>query len=135
MKILSQNEYDIFYNEVKIASTNLENKEKLLENIYDKIEKDLYIIGSTIVEDKLQEKVPETIRDLSLADIKIWMLTGDKMDTAENIAKSCNLINENIYLFRLCGQKNSGHDNAINSITEFALIIIIILLMNKENLL
>ena len=121
MKILSQNEYDIFYNEVKIASKNLENKEKLLENIYDKIEKDLYIIGSTIVEDKLQEKVPETIRDLSLADIKIWMLTGDKMDTAENIAKSCNLINENIYLFRLCGQKNSGHDNAINSITEFAL--------------
>ena len=121
MKILSQEEYDIFAYEVKIASTSLENKEELLENIYDKIERNLYIIGATIVEDKLQENVPETIRDLSLADIKIWMLTGDKMDTAENIAKSCNLINDEIYLFRLCGKENSGYDNAINSITEFAL--------------
>jgi len=121
MKILSQEEYNDFIKEVKIASTSLENKEELLNNIYDKIETNLYIIGATIVEDKLQENVPETIRDLSLADIKIWMLTGDKMDTAENIAKSCNLINDEIYLFRLCGKQNSGYDNAINNITEFQL--------------
>ena len=121
MKILSQEEYNDFIKEVKKASTSLENKEELLNNIYDKIETNLYIIGATIVEDKLQENVPETIRDLSLADIKIWMLTGDKMDTAENIAKSCNLINDEIYLFRLCGKQNSGYDNAINNITEFQL--------------
>ena len=121
MKILSQDEYNNFIKEVKIASTSLENKEELLTNIYDKIETNLYVIGATIVEDKLQENVPETIRDLSFADIKIWMLTGDKMDTAENIAKSCNLLNDEIYLFRLCGKQNSGYDNAINSITEFQL--------------
>ncbi len=42
--------------------------------------------------DRLQEDVPETIRDLIRANIKVWMLTGDKMETAENIAKSCKLI-------------------------------------------
>ena len=121
MKILSQNEYDAFAQEVKIASTSLENKEELLSKAYEKVENNLYIIGATIVEDKLQDNVPETIRDLRLANIKIWMLTGDKMDTAENIAKSCNLINEEIYLFRLCGNLNSGFEDAITSITEFQL--------------
>ena len=121
MKILSQNEYDAFAQEVKIASTSLENKEELLSKAYEKVENNLYIIGATIVEDKLQDNVPETIRDLRLANIKIWMLTGDKMDTAENIAKSCNLINEEIFLFRLCGNQNSGFEDAITSVTEFQL--------------
>ena len=121
MKILSQNEYDIFAKEVKEASTSLENKEALLAKAYEKVENNLYLIGATIVEDKLQDNVPETIRDMRLANIRIWMLTGDKMDTAENIAKSCNLINEEIFLFRLCGNKNSGYENAITSITEFQL--------------
>jgi P-type E1-E2 ATPase len=44
------------------------------------------------VEDKLQDKVPETIRDLLKANIKVWMLTGDKLETAENIGYSCKLI-------------------------------------------
>ena len=121
MKILSQNEYDLFAKEVKEASTSLENKDELLAKAYEKVENNLYIIGATIVEDKLQENVPETIRDMRLANIKIWMLTGDKMDTAENIAKSCNLINEEIFLFRLCGNKNSGYEDAITSVTEFQL--------------
>ena len=121
MKILSQNEYDSFEKDVREASTSLNNKEELLAQAYEKVENNLYIIGATIVEDKLQENVPETIRDLRLANIKIWMLTGDKMDTAENIAKSCNLINEDITLFRLCGNENSGFDDAITSVTDFQL--------------
>lgn len=121
MKILSQSEYDNFMQEVKVASTSLDEKEELLANAYEKVENNLYIIGATIVEDKLQENVPETIRDLRLANIKIWMLTGDKMDTAENIGKSCNLISEDIQLFRLCGNPDSGYKDAITSVTEFQL--------------
>ena len=121
MKILSQEELDSFLNEVRIASTSLDNKDELLTLAYEKIEKNLNIIGATIVEDKLQDNVPETIRDLHMANIKIWMLTGDKMDTAENIAKSCNLINEEMTVFRLCGNKNSGFDDAITSVTDFHL--------------
>ncbi len=56
------------------------------------LESELYLIGATAVLDRLQDEVPETIRDLIRANIKVWMLTGDKLETAENIAKSCNLI-------------------------------------------
>ena len=64
----------------------------MLDELIDEVESDLFAIGATAVEDKLQENVPETISDLLKANIKIWMLTGDKMETAENIAKSCRLI-------------------------------------------
>ena len=121
MKVLSQAEYDEFSQDVKAASLLLEGKEKALEKAYEKVENNLYIIGATIVEDRLQDNVPETIRDLRMANIKIWMLTGDKMDTAENIAKSCNLINDEIKVFRLCGNPNSGFKDAITDITEFSL--------------
>lgn len=50
------------------------------------IEKDLILIGCTAIEDKLQEGVPSCIEILSRAGIKIWVLTGDKMETAINIA-------------------------------------------------
>jgi len=50
------------------------------------IEKELVLIGSTAIEDKLQEGVPECIETLSRAGIKIWVLTGDKLETAINIA-------------------------------------------------
>jgi phospholipid-translocating ATPase len=42
--------------------------------------------------DELQEEVPETLRDLQRADIRVWMLTGDKLETAMQIGTACNLI-------------------------------------------
>uniref|UniRef100_A0A8C8HYH2 Phospholipid-transporting ATPase n=1 Tax=Oncorhynchus tshawytscha TaxID=74940 RepID=A0A8C8HYH2_ONCTS len=54
----------------------------------------LNLLGSTAVEDKLQDGVPQTIEQLSKADIKIWVLTGDKQETAENIGYSCNMLRE-----------------------------------------
>ena len=47
----------------------------------------LLLLGATAIEDKLQDKVPETIETLIKADIKIWILTGDKQETAINIGK------------------------------------------------
>ena len=64
---------------------NLAKKVTLVVKFYDEIERDLELIGATIVEDKLQDLVPETIKDLRMAGIKILVLTGDKVDTAENI--------------------------------------------------
>ena len=103
MKILSQKEYDIFSKNLKEANMSLENKEKKVEEIFNKIEQGIYLLGCTIVEDKLQDEVPETIQDLRDANIKIWMLTGDKMNTAYNIGLSCNLISSNMKIFKLCG--------------------------------
>ena len=51
-------------------------------------------MGSSAIEDLLQDKVPETIESLMQAGIKVWVLTGDKQETAIEIGKSCNLINE-----------------------------------------
>jgi len=53
---------------------------------------DLRLLGASAIEDKLQDGVPEAIATLSKAGIKIWVLTGDKLETAINIAHSCNLI-------------------------------------------
>jgi magnesium-transporting ATPase (P-type) len=52
------------------------------------------MIGITAIEDKLQDEVPEVIADLAKAKIVLWMLTGDKEETAVNIGKSCNLIQQ-----------------------------------------
>ena len=78
------------------------NKKNKIEKCYEYIENKLQLIGATIMEDKLQDKVPETIKDLLEAGIKIWVLTGDKMDTSENIGLSCKLINKNNKMFKLC---------------------------------
>ncbi|XP_018421221.1 PREDICTED: phospholipid-transporting ATPase IK-like [Nanorana parkeri] len=70
------------------ASLTLENRQAHLENI----------LGATAIEDKLQEGVPETIQLLKDGNIKVWMLTGDKKETAINIAYSCNLLSSNMQL-------------------------------------
>ena len=103
IKVISNKEYSTFEKELNEALNSLTNKDEKINEVYEKIEKNLYLIGTTIVEDKLQDKVPETIRDLRLAEIKIWMLTGDKMNTAYNIGLSCNLISKDMKTFDICG--------------------------------
>uniref|UniRef100_A0AAY4AEP2 Phospholipid-transporting ATPase n=1 Tax=Denticeps clupeoides TaxID=299321 RepID=A0AAY4AEP2_9TELE len=76
------------------ASTSLEDREEKLDAIYEEIEKELQLLGASAVEDKLQDGVPQTIEQLAKADIKIWVLTGDKQETAENIGYSCNMLRE-----------------------------------------
>jgi phospholipid-transporting ATPase len=56
------------------------------------IECNLNLIGATAIEDKLQEGVPFTIDTLLKAGIHIWVLTGDKQETAINIGHSCKLL-------------------------------------------
>ena len=70
------------------------DKEEVLDTLYDQMETALQYVGSSAIEDLLQEEVPETIQGLMSAGIKVWVLTGDKQETAIEIGKSCNLINE-----------------------------------------
>ena len=86
----------------------LQKKHKIIEKYYDLIEKNFEILGATIVEDKLQEKVPETIKDIKAAGIKFWVLTGDKMSTAENIGFSCNLLTKDQQIFKLNFHQNDS---------------------------
>ena len=53
------------------------------------MERDLRLLGATAIEDRLQDGVPETIADLKLAGIKVWVATGDKLETAIGICPFC----------------------------------------------
>ncbi|RZB99429.1 Phospholipid-transporting ATPase 3 isoform D [Glycine soja] len=81
------------------AKSSLNDREKKLDEVAELIENDLILIGSTAIEDKLQEGVPACIETLQRAGIKIWVLTGDKIETAINIAYACNLINNEMKQF------------------------------------
>jgi phospholipid-translocating ATPase len=70
------------------------DQEQIVEDILQKIEKDLILLGATAVEDKLQDGVPECIDKLAQAGIKLWVLTGDKMETAINIGFACSLLRQ-----------------------------------------
>ena len=118
-KIINNNEYEEWNNKLKNSEMNLSKKKKLIEKLYDEIEQNLELIGATIVEDKLQDKVPETIKDLRMAGIKIWVLTGDKVDTAENISLSCNLISKNQKVFKIYNNEEDEKNKNIDTISKF----------------
>uniref|UniRef100_A0A0E0AB15 P-type phospholipid transporter n=1 Tax=Oryza glumipatula TaxID=40148 RepID=A0A0E0AB15_9ORYZ len=69
-------------------------------NDYELIERDLILVGATAVEDKLQSGVPQCIDRLAQAGLKIWVLTGDKMETAINIGYACSLLRQGMR--RIC---------------------------------
>ncbi|XP_056862676.1 phospholipid-transporting ATPase 10 isoform X3 [Raphanus sativus] len=92
---VDENEYIEFnkgFNEAK--SSVSEDREALIDEITDKMERDLILLGATAVEDKLQNGVPECIDKLAQAGIKIWVLTGDKMETAINIGFASSLLRQ-----------------------------------------
>jgi len=78
------------------AATNLEDKQGEIDKVAELVERDLTLIGATAIEDKLQDGVPETIAQLLEAGIHVWVLTGDKQETAINIGHSCKLLKENM---------------------------------------
>ena len=65
-----------------------------MARVEDKWERGLHLIGATAIEDRLQDQVPETIEFMRNANIKVWVLTGDKVDTAKNIGFSCKLLTQ-----------------------------------------
>ncbi|KAJ1679087.1 drs2 neo1 protein, partial [Spiromyces aspiralis] len=89
-------EYEEWHERYVAASTALVERQKQIEQVADELERNLCLTGVSAIEDRLQDGVPETIYKLRQAGIKIWMLTGDKVETAINIAKSCRLIDEDI---------------------------------------
>uniref|UniRef100_A0A2N9EC35 Phospholipid-transporting ATPase n=1 Tax=Fagus sylvatica TaxID=28930 RepID=A0A2N9EC35_FAGSY len=104
---LSPAMYESWNEKFMQAKSSLRDREKKLDEVAELIEKDLILIGSTAIEDKLQEGVPTCIETLSRAGIKIWVLTGDKMETAINIAYACNLINNGMKQFIISSETDA----------------------------
>uniref|UniRef100_A0AAX7SFU3 Phospholipid-transporting ATPase n=1 Tax=Astatotilapia calliptera TaxID=8154 RepID=A0AAX7SFU3_ASTCA len=95
-KDISAEEFEAWSRRHKEAQVTMNDREAALDAVYEQIENNLMLIGATAIEDKLQDGVPETIAKLAKADIKIWVLTGDKKETAENIGYSCSLLTDDM---------------------------------------
>ncbi|XP_042279297.1 phospholipid-transporting ATPase ID isoform X2 [Thunnus maccoyii] len=93
---LSEDEWEAWSESHRCADKATDCREDRLAAAYEQIEQDMMLLGATAIEDKLQEGVPETIAVLSLANIKIWVLTGDKQETAVNIGYSCKMLTDDM---------------------------------------
>ncbi|KAK2740656.1 hypothetical protein FQN57_006026 [Myotisia sp. PD_48] len=93
-RYIGESEYDEWKQSYKEASVSLVNRQEKIEQAGEQLESQLELIGATAIEDKLQKGVPDTIDKLRRANIKLWMLTGDKRETAVNIGHSCRLVKD-----------------------------------------
>ncbi|NWT19597.1 AT8B3 ATPase, partial [Vireo altiloquus] len=78
------------------AAGLLQERVRELDRLYEEMEQNLQLLGATAIEDKLQDGVPETIQLLKLGNIKVWVLTGDKQETAMNIGYACRLLTDDM---------------------------------------
>ncbi|NWV93656.1 AT8B3 ATPase, partial [Machaerirhynchus nigripectus] len=78
------------------AAVLLQDRARELDRLYEEMEQNLQLLGATAIEDKLQDGVPETIQLLKLGNIKVWVLTGDKQETAMNIGYACRLLTDDM---------------------------------------
>ncbi|XP_029563216.1 probable phospholipid-transporting ATPase IF isoform X1 [Salmo trutta] len=104
----SVEEYEEVDQRLHKARTALQQREERLAEVFSFIEKDLELLGATGVEDKLQEKVQETIEALRLAGIKVWVLTGDKHETAVSVSLSCGHFHRTMNILELVQQKSDN---------------------------
>ncbi|KAG6867958.1 hypothetical protein C0993_009143 [Termitomyces sp. T159_Od127] len=95
-RYLDEEEYMSWSKKYDDATNSIENRDEEVEKANELIEHSLHILGATALEDKLQEGVPEAIETLHQAGIKLWILTGDKLQTAIEIGFSCNLLKNNM---------------------------------------
>ena len=97
-KEIPEDEYRAWNKQHDLAAGAVEDREDKLEKVADAIERDLTLLGGTAIEDRLQDGVPDAIQLLGKAGIKLWVLTGDKVETAINIGFSCNLLDNDMDL-------------------------------------
>lgn len=90
-KVLTQEEYDTWHQRYKEAKNDYERGDFLAEKVQAELECEMECLGVTGVEDKLQDDVQTTINSMRSAGIKVWMLTGDKVETATCISISTGL--------------------------------------------
>jgi len=93
-RYLDEQEYTSWKKVYLDATTSLVDRQEMIEKAGELVERDFELAGATAIEDKLQKGVPEAIDKLRRANIKLWMLTGDKRETAINIGHSCRLIKD-----------------------------------------
>ena len=115
---LTEEEYNMYDNAYKLAMNRPEEKEKLLKDAYALVENNYFLLGATAIEDKLQDNISNVLYNFIEAGIKIWVLTGDKMDTAKSIAYSCKLLDHSFIIFQFENLNNEDKSELIFKIKE-----------------
>jgi len=90
-KFLPPSEYACWKKVFSDATISMTHRQQNIEAAADMIEQGFNLLGASAIEDKLQKGVPETIEKLRRANMKVWMLTGDKRETAINIAHAAQI--------------------------------------------
>uniref|UniRef100_A0A8B9U8R5 Phospholipid-transporting ATPase n=1 Tax=Anas zonorhyncha TaxID=75864 RepID=A0A8B9U8R5_9AVES len=126
-RVLSKEEYACWLKSHLEAESSTENREELLFQSALQIEKNLHLLGATGIEDHLQDGVPETIANLRKAGLQIWVLTGDKQETAVNIAYACKLLDHDEEIITLNAESPVSRSSTIlKSICELAFLGLVI---------
>jgi phospholipid-transporting ATPase len=119
MREVPEQEFQEWQQVFEKASTTVGgNRAEELDKAAEIIEKDLFLLGATAIEDRLQDGVPETIHTLQTAGIKVWVLTGDRQETAINIGMSCKLISEDMTLLIINEENSTATRNSLQKKLE-----------------
>ncbi|KAJ0494825.1 putative P-type phospholipid transporter [Helianthus annuus] len=97
MRELGVPEFERWQSSYETASTAVMGRVALLRKVAINLENNLEIVGASAIEDRLQKGVPEAIESLRKADMKVWVLTGDKQETAISIGYSSRLLTSNMH--------------------------------------
>ncbi|ETS79759.1 hypothetical protein PFICI_09612 [Pestalotiopsis fici W106-1] len=117
---ISQEDYASWRKTYQAATTSLVDRQKRIEEAGDLLEQDFELAGATAIEDKLQAGVPETIDKLRRANVKVWMLTGDKRETAINIAHSARICKAFSEVYVLDATKGELQETMASTLVEVA---------------
>ncbi|KAI3388018.1 hypothetical protein SNEBB_010321 [Seison nebaliae] len=114
-KELSEEIYEKWNSKYMEAAVRLDNREEHIEKCADEIERNLELLGGTGIEDRLQDGVGKCISNLLEAEINLWVLTGDKRETAINIGYSTQLLQPSMHLLSL---QSTSKDDCLQQILE-----------------
>jgi len=120
-RVLDEEEFHNWHRRYKEASlSDSEEAAQQIALLNEEVEHNFILIGATAIEDKLQDGVPECIETLSKAGIKIWVLTGDKLETAINIGFACNLLNHNMQIIVIRGDdEEDTYNQLVKALSSF----------------
>nr|ODN93929.1 phospholipid-translocating ATPase [Cryptococcus depauperatus CBS 7841] len=107
-RYLSEEEFNEWAQKYDAACAATVDREGEIDKASELIEHSLTILGATALEDKLQEGVPASIAMLHQAGIKLWILTGDKLQTAIEIGYSCNLLTNDMEVMIVSADSEEG---------------------------
>ena len=118
VKEMSSNDLENFESEFDSAQQAIEGRDEKIRLVYEMIERDYTLLGATAVEDKLQDSVKETLVNLGIAGISVWILTGDKKETAINISYSCGHLQPGMTVLDVTGQTNMTITNKLQGYAD-----------------